>query len=127
MDVLNIFAPVKRDDSITRREIRTYCLYAPTSLERNDEIRIPLQNQNSFLIPSESYLLIEGVISALDVIQENDIRNLTSNFLAFLFTEIRIEMNTGQIDQIKDVGSATTMKNYVSIPFTERNEATEFA
>ena len=27
MDVLNIFAPVKRDDSITRREIRMYGQY----------------------------------------------------------------------------------------------------
>ena len=103
---------------------KSFISYATTSLEKNDEIRILLQNQNSFLVPSESYLLIKGVISALDGIQENDVRNLTSNFLAFLFTEIRIEINAGQIDQIKGVGPATTMKNYVSIPFTKRNQAT---
>ena len=36
-------------------------------------------------------------------------------------------MNAGQIDQIKGVGPAIKIKNYVSIPFTERNQATEFA
>ena len=48
------------------------------------------------------------------------------NFPHFLFAEIKCEINGIVVDQIKNPGVATTMKNYLSITEAEKIHATEY-
>lgn len=48
------------EDSITHIEYHTYSPCALMRYGNNDEIRIPIQQQDIFTVPSESFLCIEG-------------------------------------------------------------------
>ena len=126
MGMLDILEPVQKDQSITRYEFRSYAPYSTSSLNKNDEVRICVQNQGSFLYPHESYLLIEGRVAALAHVGQNQI-SFTKNFLAFLFSEIRLELNGIAIDQVKSPGTATCMKNYVTMTYSQLQHASEFS
>ena len=118
MSVLHITDPVVFDDTIASREYHTYLPYASTSYNNDDEIRIPIFNQDSYTVPSESFLLLEGNIlrtppaASLD----NNTRIVVNGF-AHLFSDIRYELNGIVIDQTKNPGIATSMKLWCSIPY----------
>ena len=44
----------------------------------------------------------------------------------FLFEEIKIELNSVVIEQVKNVGITTCIKNYLSISAAELEEASSF-
>jgi len=58
-DILNIGGEPIFDDRIVRIEIRTYNPYVNTVFEHSDEIKIPIQQQDLYMLSSESFLNIE--------------------------------------------------------------------
>lgn len=103
------------DDSVTGIQLHAYNPYT-TTFNNSDEIRIAIQQQDLYVLPHESFIYIEGKSQINAVIgdgEDNDV-NFINNTAAFLFDEIRYELNNFEIDRCKNVGVTTTMKGYVS-------------
>ena len=81
---------------------------------RGDEIRIPIQQQDSYTLPCERFVYVEG---KLKINKPNDALTvmLGNNCVAFLFDDIQYELNCVEIDRNTYVGIASTLKNYVSL------------
>ncbi|XP_011883412.1 PREDICTED: uncharacterized protein LOC105570650 [Vollenhovia emeryi] len=113
-DILNIGREPIFDNSIVKIETHTYNPYANTTFGHSDEIRIPIQQQNLYTLPCESLLYIEGKLKK----KNNDAENfLANNCVAFMFDEIRYELNGVEIDRIRKAGITSTIKSYVSLTF----------
>lgn len=115
MNILNIGERIFSDHSITSKEYHTYLPYANTSLNKSDEIRIPIQTQDIYTYPAESFLEIEGVI-AKD--KATDVIKLANNAFTFLFDEIRYELGGVVVDRVRNPGITSLIKGYIS--FTEQ-------
>ncbi|KYN06986.1 hypothetical protein ALC62_02054 [Cyphomyrmex costatus] len=115
-DILNIVGEPIFDDRIVKFEIHTYNPYANTTFGHSDEIRIPIQQQDLYTLPCESFLYIE---ERLTVKKREDTTPTTlgNNCIAFMFDEIRYELNSVEIDRNRNVGITSTLKNYVSLTY----------
>jgi len=115
-DILNIGGEPIFDDRIVKIETHTYNPYANTTFEHSNEIRIPIQQQDLYTLPCESFLYVEG---RLTVKRGNDESQtmLGNNCVAFMFDEIRYELNGVEIDRNRNVGITSTIKNYVSLTY----------
>ncbi len=113
MDVMSILQSVPFDDSVTHMEWHTHFPYASMTLNNSDEIRIPIQQQDVCVIPSLSYLYVEGrlLLENGNVPQKT---TFTNNPLAYLFDEIRYELNGVEVDRVRNPGVTSTLKGYVS-------------
>ncbi|KYQ52414.1 hypothetical protein ALC60_08472 [Trachymyrmex zeteki] len=97
-------------------ETHTYNPFANTTFGYRDELRIPTQQQDLYTLPCESFLYVEG---RLTVKKKNDqtLTTLVNNCVAFMFDEIRYELNGVEIDRNRNVGITSTLKNYVSLTY----------
>ena len=113
-DILNIGSEPVFDDRIVKIETHTYNPYANTTFEYSDEIRIPIQQQDLYTLPCESFLYIEGKLT-INKPAEGFEATLGNNCIAFMFDEIRYELDGVEIDRSRNVGITSTLKNYVTI------------
>lgn len=111
--MLNIFQEPAFDDSISKYEYHSYSPYL-NNFGKNDIIHICVQHQNLNILPSESYIYVEGTVSKNDG-SEVKKTQLVNNCIAFLFDEIRYELNGIEIDSNRNVGITTSIKNYISL------------
>ncbi|XP_076246243.1 uncharacterized protein LOC143186453 [Calliopsis andreniformis] len=118
MDILNIVEQPMFDDRIVKHEAHTYNPYANSTFGYNDEIRIPIQQQDLYTLPCESFLYVEGKVV---IRKPNDasIIKLGNNCIAFMFEEIQYELNGAEIDCNRNVGITSTLKNYISFTCDE--------
>lgn len=118
MTALTITDSPQFDNSIESCEIHNYNPYT-NSFKENDEIRIPIHQQDIYILPSASFIYIEGRASVFSkddsgkIIKKNV--QFTNNSILFLFQDIRYEINGIEIDRVKNVGITSTMKFYVSM------------
>ncbi|XP_066581325.1 uncharacterized protein [Prorops nasuta] len=119
IDILDIQESPVLDNRITKIEIHGYNPYANTNLRNNDEIRIPIQHQDLYILPSQSFLYIEGKVTRTD--EGKDEVYLDNNCMAFLFDEIRYELDGVELDQCRNVGITTSIKNYLSVGSINKN------
>ena len=120
MDILNITHGPTFDETLWEKEYHTHNPYASSKLNNNDEIRIPIQQQDIYTLPCESYLYIEGRVLKKDG-SEGTTVPFINNPMAFLFDEIRYEISGVTVDSTKKVGIASTLKGLCSISPNERN------
>ena len=113
-DILDIEEEPVFDDRIVKYEIHTYNPYANTTFGHSDEIRIPIQHQDLYTLPCESFLYIEGELKINHPVEGSSMA-LESNFVALLFDEIRYELDGVEIDRNRNVGITSLIKNYVTI------------
>lgn len=116
MSVLSVTDSFSFDNSIESYEYHSYKPYV-TSFNLNDEIRIPINQQDQYVLPSESTLYIEGSIAVFNretKLQVNSVL-FTNNPILHLFQDIRYELNGIEIDRIKNAGVTTTMKSLISM------------
>lgn len=111
--MLNIFEEPKFEESISKLEYHTYSPYL-NNFDKNDIIQICVQHQNLNILPSESYIYIEGTVSKTNGAAVEKTK-LVNNGVAFLFDEIRYELNGVEIDRNRNVGITSTIKNYISL------------
>ena len=77
------------DCRITQIDYHSFLPYSTSALSNNDEVRIALHNTESYTLPCESYIYIEGTVTKpVDI--TDDIRFI-NNGLAFLFSEMKYE------------------------------------
>lgn len=106
-NILQVREKIYFDESVSKIEIHPHQPYANSSFNNNDEIRIPIQHQDIYTYPCNSTLYIEGEIDAVNT-------KFVNNGFAYLFDEIRYEIGGVEIDRIKNVGVASTIKGYLS-------------
>lgn len=119
MNILQVTDYAQFDNSIESFEIHTYNPYN-NSYNENDEIRIPIHQQDIYILPSASAIYIEGDFSistkdAITNVKKQKEVKLINNSIAFLFQDIRYEINGIEIDRIRNAGITTTMKSLVSM------------
>jgi len=115
-EILTIEGEPIFDSSIVKIETHTYNPYANTTFGNSDEIRIPIQQQDLYTLPCDSYLYIEGKVSIKNPDDKLTV-TLGNNCVAFMFDEIRYELNGVEIDRNRNVGITSTLKNYISLTF----------
>lgn len=120
MDILDIKHGPVFDESLWEKEYHTHNPYASSKLENNDEIRIPIQQQDVYTLPCESYLYIEGRITKKDATSGSTVPFI-NNPMAYLFEEIRYEISGITVDSTKRVGISSTLKGLVSFSSNETN------
>ncbi|KAL4092500.1 hypothetical protein QTP88_027001 [Uroleucon formosanum] len=100
------------DCKITQMNYHSFTPYSSNALSYNEEIRINVQNMDSYTLPCESYIYIEGKVNKpADAVGEVRFSN---NGLAFLFSEMRYEINGIEIQKLKSPGVSSCLKAYCS-------------
>lgn len=115
--MLDIESPAEYSEIVTSKEFHSHKPYASSTFNNNDEIRIPISQQDIITAPFESTLHIKGKLSGgkkQDGTKTTDLK-LINNAIAFLFDEIRYEIGGVEIDRTKNVGITTTIKNILSL------------
>ena len=109
------------EDSITHFSFHSHAPYATTRYGNNDEIQqqdvvVPIQQQDVFTLPSESFLYIEGKLVKNPSVAADTALNveLVNNAIAFLFEEIRYELAGVVVDHTRNVGVTSTIKTFLS-------------
>lgn len=115
MSILDISSIPAFDNTIDSIEYHSYKPYV-TSFNRNDEIRIPINQQDLYILPSASTLYLEGSVNVVKKDSKQKVTSVefTNNPLIYLFQDIRYEINGVEIDRIKNAGITTTMKGLLS-------------
>ncbi|XP_071579898.1 uncharacterized protein [Temnothorax nylanderi] len=114
-DILSIGGEPIFDERIVGIETHTYNPYVNTTFGHNDEIRIPIQQQDLYTLPCDSFLYVEGRLYDDGATTEEQYAKLVNNCVAFMFDEIRYELDGVEIDRCRNVGITRTIKNYVSL------------
>lgn len=116
MSILDILSTPHLDNTIDGIEIHSYKPYV-NSFNKNDEIRIPINQQDLYVLPSASTLYLEGVVNVLKGPAKERARSIEfiNNALMFLFQDIRYELNGIEIDKVKNAGITTTIKSLISM------------
>lgn len=120
MDILDIKQEPMFDEALWEKQYHTHNPYASSRLGNNDEIRIPIQQQDAYTLPSESYIYIEGYVTKKDGTTGTDVPFI-NNPMAFLFEEIRYEISGITVDSTKRVGITSTLKGLISLSPYETN------
>lgn len=111
LEKLEIFRGLNFDDAIVKEQYHVY--YPRTSnFNHNDEVRMSIQHQDIYTLPSESFIYIEGKLTEKNA--GTGTCKLTNNAYAFLFEQVRYEINGVEIDRCTKPGISSTMKAYVS-------------
>lgn len=111
MEKLDIFEGLHFEEAITKEEFHTY--YPRVSnFKLNDEIRITVQNQDTYTLTSDSFIYIEGTFEPGTT--GTGTCKLTNNAYAFLFEQIRYEINGVEVDRCTKPGITSALKAYVS-------------
>ena len=117
--ILRITDPILKDDSIDKYEEIEYEPVAGTNLNSSgQDIRLTIETQDIFTHPSESYLIVEGRLLRGDnnSYGNNDLITLTNNGIMHLFKRIRYDLSGQEIENIMNVGQATTMLGLLKYP-----------
>lgn len=98
-------------DSMVILEYHRHLPYTSTTLNNNDEIRLP-SNRIGCTSPCECYLCIK-----FEYTNSADYCHPTLSLItkAFLFDEIRYEISGSEIECVENVGIKTKMKNLLTI------------
>lgn len=116
-DILNVLARAQFDNSITSAEYHRHQPYITGALGLNDEIRIPIQNQDLYVNIHDSYLYLEGKVTKGT--GATDAPTPITNAFAHLFEQVAYYLNGQIVDKTRSVGHASTMKGYVTFNETE--------
>src|ERR1044072_3588381 len=126
---LNWKESLERDDSIKRFEYRDYEPFTGTTLNKSTDKRISVQNQDEFLLPSRSYIYIEGSLKKEDESTfEKDqpgtgtgagrelYINLINNGIMYLFSRVDYQLGNETIEGYSNPGQTSTMKGLLTYP-----------
>ena len=117
--ILRITEPILKDDSIDKYEDIAYEPVVGTNLNAfGQDIRITIETQDIFTHPSESYLIVEGRLLKNDGTPYNIATEvaLANNGIMHLFKRIRYDLSGQEIENIMNVGQATTMLGLLKYP-----------
>ena len=117
--ILRITDPILSDDSIAKYEDVEYEPVTGTNLNSSgQDIRLIIETQDIFTHPSESFLIIEGELKKNDNNRyaDDDPITLKNNGILHLFKRIRYDLSGQEIENIINLGQATTMLGLLKYP-----------
>ena len=117
--ILRITDPILKDDSIDKYEEFAYEPITGANLNSpGQDIRINIETQDIFTHPSESYLIIKGRLLKADGTAYAHANRVTlaNNGIMYLFKRIRYELSGQDIENITNLGHATTMLGLLKYP-----------
>ena len=116
--IFNIKDKVDEDESISSMEYHEYTAQTGVNLNNQGEIRITIETQDEFFLPSEAYLTIEGQLQKNDgtAYDDADVITLTNNALMYLFSNVRYNLSGQEIESINNPGQGTTMLGMLTYP-----------
>lgn len=115
-EILSVGSVPAQDGTIIRKQYHTYTPYT-SSFNKNDEVRIAINAQDLFVLPSESYILVE-----VDMQRKPGDAHAQAvgvwppQYVTSFFSEVRYEINNIEIDRIKNVALTSALKNYAACP-----------
>lgn len=121
MEHLDWNEPIVFDESVEKIEIQEYEPHVGTNLNsEHSDIKIVIQNQDQFLLPSQSYIYVEGKLIKEETEENYDFSKeeitLVNNGLMFLFDRMGYRINGEEIEGFNQPGFATLMKGLISYP-----------
>ena len=107
------------DESIEKIDYYEYNPHQGVNLNSIGDIRISIQNQDQFIVPSMSHIYIEGRLlqkdgQPYDTHQEGI--TLVNNAMMYLFDRVDYSINNKSIEGYNNPGISTTMKSLVTYP-----------
>ena len=117
--IFRITDPILKDDSIDKYEEFAYEPITGANINSpGQDIRINIETQDIFTHPSESYLIIKGRLLKADgtAYAHGNRVTLANNGIMFLFKRIRYELSGQDIENITNLGQATTMLGLLKYP-----------
>lgn len=108
MDPLKVDQRPVTDERISKIEYHSHRPYT-ASYKNGDEVRILIQNQDLYVKPSDSFLIVDIEVKKTAANYGADFWIYSNGFM-FLFDDIRYEINGVEIDRCKNVGMTTLMK-----------------
>ncbi len=115
---LNILEAVEFDDSISSYQYIEKEADQGANLNAQNDIIITFENRDAWLLPSKSYLLIEGTIQSnagADLLDANGAsRAFVNNGLMFLFSNCKYFLGGQQIEYFDSAGVTTTIHNLLT-------------
>ena len=117
-EVLKFTETPDADDGIERYEFHEYEPAARANLNSAGEIRIIIETQDLFTLPSEAYLLFEGRLTKADgtFYVNADAVTLTNNGLMHLFSQISYQLSNQEVETVFHPGQASTMLGMLKYP-----------
>ena len=116
LDLLNVTSKPHYDDLLTSYRYIAHYPLASSTYSHNDEIRFQVENQNEFWLPSQSYIIIEGILRRAPAASA---AVLIENGILHAFNECRYLINGIEVDETRGLGIATAMKGMCSITSEE--------
>lgn len=113
--MLAVDSKAQYDETITEMEYRTHAPFTSTTFNNNDEVRIAIQQQDAFTLPSQSYLYVVGSLTKSDGQTEDETLKIVNNGIAHQFEEIRYEIGGVVVDRTKNVGITSTLLKTASL------------
>lgn len=115
-NILSVGSMPVQDSSIIKKQLHTYSPYTST-YGANDEVCIAIQSQDLYVLPSESYILLEVAVTRNAGGEHLGIPGTwATNAECYLFSEMRYEINNVEIDRIKNPGLTANLKRNVAYP-----------
>ncbi len=119
-EMLDITDPIRYDESIIEQN---YFEYTPQTQANNNstshQIKIDINAQDTYTLPSKSYISIKGQIRRADnnnpYVAGNDI-TLINNAMMYLFSSVKYELGSTTIESINFPGQITSMLGYLTYP-----------
>jgi len=119
-EMLDISEPHLYDESICSMN---FYEYTPQTQANNNTISNPIiitiNNQDTYLLPSKSYISIKGQIKRADnnnAYAAADEIALINNAMMYLFTGVKYELGNTMFESINNPGQITSMLGYLSYP-----------
>ena len=109
---LDVNAPYVDEEPIQEMFLHSFLPFSSSALNNGDEINIAIQNRDSLTLPSESYIYIEGTLTKPDDMLTEV--GFSQNGLINMFSEIKYEINSVEVQRVKRPGVCSTLKAYCS-------------
>lgn len=121
--MLHISEGIRFENEITKYSYHAYQPLASTRYTYNDEIRFQIHHQDIYTLPSESFILIEGVLKKSEKEATKEVI-FVQNGISFLFEFISFELNGIEVDKTRQLGYASLIKGLVSLTNGEHSMLT---
>lgn len=115
-DILSVGSLPVQDGTIIRKQYHTYSPYT-SSFNKNDEVRIAINAQDLFVLPSESYILVEARMTLKSTDPNSQQVGVYPTLTpCTFFSEVRYEINNIEVDRIKNTALTSLLKTYTALP-----------
>lgn len=121
MEHLNWSEKLQIDESVEKIDYHEYEPHTGTNLNGVGDIRIVIQNQDDFLLPSKSYIYAEGSLRKNDGARiandDNELNKaITNNGIMYMFSRVAYRISNQEVEGYSNPGRATTMKGLLTYP-----------